>query len=105
MHSMSGAMRPAAAKAALRPAQMRARSASLVLVEKEIAPFARAICSTRPSMGGDIDRDAVEFDDQHRGRIARIARRAIGFDRVHRKAVHDLHRGRIRPEAMIEETH
>ena len=93
MQSMSGAMRPAAAKAALRPSQMRSRSASDVLASQVSAPFVMRDGVDLLRRGVDFDFHAVEFGDEDGGGFARIAGRAIGFDRVDGEAVHDFHRG------------
>ena len=94
MQIMSGASLPMAAKAALRPDQMRARCFSSVASHRLAAALA-ATWSVDPRHGiGDIGLHAVGVDDQDGLGAGGIAGRVVGFDRFGGAPVHELHRGR-----------
>ena len=94
MQSMSGASRPIAGNAALRPAQKR-RAFGFV---GRFAHIARAAAARDLPDARDWRRstsacDAVDIDDQDGFGILRIAGRAIGLDRFDAAPVHEFHRG------------
>jgi hypothetical protein len=84
-------MRPTAGKAALRPAQNVSRSASEVEMRQVVEPFLAAIASTSPNQMIDLGRRAVEFHDQQRLDIERVACMDKILGRVDRRPVHHLH--------------
>jgi hypothetical protein len=65
-----GLIRPTAAKADLRPAQMTARSAGSSAALISVAPAASQIARTVGQLGLDLGGRAVQLDDQHRGGAA-----------------------------------
>jgi hypothetical protein len=72
-------MRPTAGKAALRPAQNASRSASELLTRQvDEPPAAAMVLDDSLDQVVDLGRRAVEFDDQQRLDIERIA----GMDEV-----------------------
>ena len=91
MQIMSGASRPIAGNAALRPAQMRD---ALLLV----GGFDRGAAALRDDVGdarhriGDIGFHAVGFDDQDGFGAGRIAGLVIVFHRFDAAPVHEFHR-------------
>ncbi len=87
----SGAIRPSAPNAFLRPCHNRARSAVLVALFTSRAACERSSRSTTAAVRRDRLRGPVEFDQQDRRRIGARARGVDrGLDRPHARLVHHL---------------
>ena len=87
-------MRPTAAKAALRPFQMTARSASSCATRISVEPFRRQMSSTDAHVLGHLLGDPVELGDQDRARTLRVAGVHRGLRGLDGQAIHHLDRGR-----------
>ena len=87
-------MRAIAPNADLRPFHSSARSASSAATRTLVAPFARAMSATSVDVLGDAGVEAVDLDEQHGLRVARVSGADEVLDRGRDARVHHLERGR-----------